>query len=370
MITDKGKSILAKYLIGQSPAYASHIAVGCGATPIDSLSGSFTNEQKLEFAAKTSLDFEMFRVPIISRGYVVEDGVSKIVFTAELPTEERYEISEIGVYSAGSNPTANTTDSKIMLKFSDTEGWMDHGDTVQALGTSALDGTTFVSKANNPILLQIDRVARYEQPRFLNSIIGIRGDYSDLSETGGVISATSTATPHIHLTGTSFDITKNSPSDQVVLAFSVADGIVGPSPGETIKKILVRVEFLSLEADSVANRNATFDVVLENDLANSFDNNRYFVVAKNISDIYQAPNFSWSDVSVVRVFATVINSNDDPSPRYYVNLDGLRLENLSSENPLYGLVGYSVVKSDYAKTVIKEPNTKNFIEFRFALDVI
>lgn len=370
MITNKGKSILAKYLIGQSPAYASHIAVGCGPTPIDSQAGAFTNEQKAEFAAKTNLDFEMFRVPIISRGYVVEDGVSKIVFTAELPTEERYEISEIGVYSAGSNPTASSTDSKIMLKFSDTEGWMDHGDVVQSLGNLALDGTTFVSKSNNPILLQTERVARYEQPRFLNSVIGIRGDYSELTETGGVIGATTTATPHIHLTGTSFDITKNSPLDKLVLAFSVADGLVGPNVGEQIDKILLRVEFLSFEADSVANRNAQFDVVLENDLANSFDSNRYFVVSKSISDIYQAPNFSWSDVSVVRIFATVINSDGDPSPRYYVNLNGLRLENVSSENPLYGLVGYSIVKSDYAKTVIKEPNTKNFIEFRFALDVI
>lgn len=370
MITDKGKSILAKYLIGQSPAYASHIAIGCGPTPIDTVSGIFTNEQKLEFAAKTSLDFEMFRVPIISRGYVVEDGVSKIVFTAELPTEERYEISEIGVYSAGSNPTAGTADSKVMLKFSDTEGWMDHGTTVQALGTAVLDGTTFVSKSNNPILLQTERVERYEQPRFLNSIIGIRGDYSELTETDGVIDSVTTATPHIHLTGTSFDITRNSPSDKMLLAFSVADGIVGPSMGEEIKKILIRVEFLSLEADSVANRNATFDIVLENDEENSFDDDRYFVVSKSISEIQQAPNFAWSDVSVVRVFATVINSDDEPSPRYYVNLDGLRLENVTSENPLYGLVGYSVVKTDYAKTIVKEPNTKNFVEFRFALDVI
>jgi hypothetical protein len=370
MITNKGKTILAKYLIGQSPAYASHIAIGCGARPIDSLDGVFTNEQKLEFAEKTSLDFEMFRVPVISRGYVVEDGVSKIVFTAELPTEERYEISEIGVFSAGSNPTANTTDSKIMIKFSESEGWMDHGSVVQALGTSVLSGPTFISKSNNPILLQTERVARYEQSRFLNSVIGISGDYSDLEETNGVISSTTTATPHLHLTGTSFDITKNSPSDKLALAFSVADGVIGPNAGEQIKKILIRVEFLSLEADSVADKNATFDIVLTNDSENSFDENRYFVASKSISEIYQAPNFSWSDVSVVRIFATVINDDDVASPRYYVNLDGLRLENVSSENPLYGMVGYSVVKSDYARAIVKEPNTKNFVEFRFAMDVV
>jgi hypothetical protein len=35
MITNTGKSIIAKYLIGDTPAYASYVAVGCGAAPID-----------------------------------------------------------------------------------------------------------------------------------------------------------------------------------------------------------------------------------------------------------------------------------------------------------------------------------------------
>jgi hypothetical protein len=39
----------------------------------------------------------MFRVPISSRGYVQENGMNKIVLTAELPTEERYEITEVGL---------------------------------------------------------------------------------------------------------------------------------------------------------------------------------------------------------------------------------------------------------------------------------
>lgn len=92
MITNTGKDILAKYLIGQAPAYASYIAVGCGATPI------VTDGPLGDYSGKKELDFEMFRVPIISRGYVNEDGISKIVFTGELPTEERYEITEVGVF--------------------------------------------------------------------------------------------------------------------------------------------------------------------------------------------------------------------------------------------------------------------------------
>ena len=36
MITEFGKGIIGKYLIGQAPAYASYIAIGCGATPVSS----------------------------------------------------------------------------------------------------------------------------------------------------------------------------------------------------------------------------------------------------------------------------------------------------------------------------------------------
>jgi len=81
MITNIGKGILAKYLIGQAPSYASYIAIGCGAKPLA------TNQSFGNYSAKESLDFEMFRVPVTSRGYVTEGGISKIVLTAELPTD-------------------------------------------------------------------------------------------------------------------------------------------------------------------------------------------------------------------------------------------------------------------------------------------
>ena len=34
MITNKGKEVISKYMVGQTPAYASYIAIGCGATPV------------------------------------------------------------------------------------------------------------------------------------------------------------------------------------------------------------------------------------------------------------------------------------------------------------------------------------------------
>ena len=55
MITNTGKSIIGKYMLGQAPAYASFIAVGCGPTPLD------TSDVAGDFSTKESLDFEMFR---------------------------------------------------------------------------------------------------------------------------------------------------------------------------------------------------------------------------------------------------------------------------------------------------------------------
>jgi hypothetical protein len=91
MITNTGKTIIGKYLLGQAPAFASYIAVGCGPQPFK------TSEELIVDSNKENLDFEMFRVPISSRGYVQENGMNKIVLTAELPTEERYEITEVGI---------------------------------------------------------------------------------------------------------------------------------------------------------------------------------------------------------------------------------------------------------------------------------
>jgi hypothetical protein len=220
-------------MLGQAPAYASYIAVGCGPTPLD------IADTAGDFSTKQSLDFEMFRVPISSRGFVNESGINKIVLTAELPTEERYEISEVGIFSAGSNPSAGAYDSKNIFAFTNTENWQYHtASSATAIPTisSPLDdpeddniiattNAVFQSNADNSIFFKTARVNRYERCRFLNNIIFIRGNDSDLtiSEDSGptqdhfVIEAGSN---HIHLTGANVDFTKNSPIDELKLAFS------------------------------------------------------------------------------------------------------------------------------------------------------
>ena len=384
MITNKGKTIIAKYLLGQAPAYASYIAVGCGPQPLDT-EDSFGN-----YSAKENLDFEMFRVPISSRGYVNDGGTDKLVLTAELPTEERYEITEVGVYSAGSNPSAGAYDSKTIFAFTSTENWQHHTSSATvaispitaALDTSnddiiATTDAVFSTNADNSIFLNsVPRKTRYERCRFLNNIILIQGDDADLtiseesdaSEDHFVIESGSN---HIHLTNPNVDFTKNSPTDELRLAFSLInkDGADVALP-ETIR---ILVDFSSTDAGSgefarfEAEINQGSSGNLENSIAD-FETNRYFVVSKQLQDLYTTANFTWNAVTVVKIYACVIDAGL-PSSDYYVSLDAIRLENIATVNPLYGLTGYSVVRTDDAESIIKSPNTNNYVEFRFSIGV-
>ena len=384
MITNTGKTIIGKYMLGQAPAYASFLAVGCGPTPLE------TGDVADNFATKENLDFEMFRVPISSRGFVNEGGINKIVLTAELPTEERYEISEVGLYSAGSNPSAGAYDSKTVFAFTSGENWQHHTasaataiDTVTAPlddpeddNVIAVEDPVFQTNADNSIFYKSSRANRYERSRFLNNVILIQGDDSDLtvSEDSGptldhfVIEEGSN---HIHLTGASIDFTRNSPIDELRLAFSLVskNGNSSAIP-ETIR---ILVDFAS--TDTTTGEFARFEAEinhgssgnLENSIAD-FETNRYFVISKQLQELYTSANFTWDAVTVVKIYACVIDSGV-PSENYYIALDAMRLENVATVNPLYGLTGYSIIKNDNAETIIKSPNTSNYVEFRFSIGV-
>ena len=60
---------------------------------------------------------------------------------------------------------------------------------------------------------------------------------------------------------------------------------------------------------------------------------------------------------------------ETPRDQYFVALDAIRLDNVGTVSPLYGMTGYSVVQNATAETIIKDANTNNYIEFRVILDV-
>jgi len=377
MITNRGQEILAKYLVGQAPAYASYISIGCGAKPVSS-DHIFSNTETDSIKSKESLDFEMFRVPITSRGYVYEDDQSKIVFTAELPTSERYEITEVGLWSAGSNPSAGSSDSRTIFSFSNNENWQYHsGNQVSSIPSyeGALDSgnniinkteTAFQTNADNPLFTTQKREARGERCRFLNNVMVVRGDMSRINVlASGKLQIVSGN--HIHLTGASLDFDKASPKDDLRLALSVINknGESDVQPDE----IRIMLEFGEGDVHNIGQYARFETVIKESDLNVDFATGRYFVSTKKFEELTKSIGFTWNLVDVVKFYVSVIK-NGNISSDYYVCLDALRLENTTSSNPVYGLTGYSIIKNINSKPIIKAANTTNHIEFRFGLDVL
>lgn len=351
MITNTGEKIIAKYLIGQAPAYASYIAVGSGRKPLAASSNLD------DYSAVKNLTFETYRMQIISRGYVVEDGVSKVVLTAELPSEERYEITEIGIYPAVSNNIAANTDSRTLLKFSSSEAWTKNGISAIPLmsdkiattisSTTGIAADMFRANADNAGLDTVYRISNYQRPRFLNEKIFIRGNTEDM----------------ISLSGTNLDLSQSSPDDEIRLAFSVLNN----NETSTARPDSISIE-LKLKDASSKYATVTYSAT-HADGGVDFSSNRYIVASKKISDFVPDSGFDFKTISQIELSTTVNVTAPAEKQDFYVALDGLRLENTTSYNPLYGLVAYSpIVNADSggnALPIIKQSSTSNLIEFRF-----
>jgi hypothetical protein len=450
MITNTGKQIIGKYLVGQTDSYASYLAIGSGEKPLGP-SDSLGN-----YSTKTSLTFETLRVPIISKSLVTESGLTKVVLTAELPTEERYEITEVGVYPSENNPIPTGLDSQALILFDGAELWEAHTATIDPvpleLGTIAdeqnditISDKIFYTNSNNSLFEKTnypDRVERYERPRFLDRTIFVRGDSSELAVDGSDLSVTSG--DHIHLATGPIDLTRNSTEDELRLAFSVINKN-GTEIGQTAdvpSNVKILIQFASTDGASpeyasfvvnldkapiintqtptgttnitittAANHNisvgdevtisgivplayngkwtaqtgttgstlvvnigsnpgAITDAgVVANKNQYDFVTNRYVVVSKSIKDLYTTASFSWDTVTTVKVYACV-NDNSTGAGNFYVALDAIKLENVSSFNNVYGLTAYTIIKTSDSLPIIKSDNTSNFIEFSYLVDVL
>lgn len=448
LITNTGKELIAKFLLGQAPAYATHISLGCGTRPgldlprtvtareltdgratltslrhgyrindviIVSISASTyngtykiievtentftynldrpnssnvatTGTVRLSLAAKSSMDFEMIRVPISSRGYVNEDGSTQIAFAAEMPTSSRFLVTEAALWSAGSNANAVNVDSRMLSTFGLIEGWKyHHGQSIEEvpyrayLATTPPDidaslvGKVFMAPSDTPVMTNANRANRYEPGRYLSSTIMMRGDSSkvvssDQASRNGFLSIDGAyANEHIHLDTSSMDLSQNNPNDELRLAFSVVSRVAANPV--TPQKTRVYVEFLHSESDSSSGFARMYGEVWDEDI----QYNRYFVLSKKLSDLTVSNDFSWSKVRVVRVFVSCYDALGELDGQHYVSLDALRFENLNTLNPVYGMTGYAVFNdgnSTAPKPIYKSENTSNYIEFRARMGVV
>jgi hypothetical protein len=407
---------------------------------------------------KEVLDFEMFRLPISSRGYVNDDGVNKIVLTAQLPTEERYEITEVGVYSAGSNAIAGRYDSKTITAFSGDELWqlsvenslfapsipsaqfpefqLKATDTFNNITTTA---SAFKTSTTNGLFTNSIRSERYERPRFLSNVFLLKSNSSEIFTTlldeNSPLEIIQESKKYLQLNGATVDLSKNSISDIMKIAFSIVSITGGSSSVPDFARVVV--EFANADNSQVAQ----MQINASNDRLN-FAENRYILGEKRLDELSYSSGgqFSWRNVSVIRVYASatdrllvtnkvaaageatittasshnlvagdyvsmfgvdadlngrwevsevvdstsfkfetteiVSNSIVEPngtldvaSKEYFIALDALRVDNVSTANPLYGLTGYSVIQNIDELAIVKSSNTNNYIEYRFILDV-
>lgn len=484
MITNDGKEVISKYILGQVPAFATHLSIGCGATPLGT-----TDPYPTTVHAKKRMDFEMTRVPISSKGFVdnsstflvnnkilasnvatlqttsthdiivgesiivdigdpVFDGQydvvsttantvsynrtwtgnvsgivpapygslivsrTKISLTAELPTANRYEITEVGIWSAGSNTLAGAYDSRMIFNFSqnwyrhDSSGTISTPSTV-TLGTALSSDnintteTIFYSLSNDILFQNKTRKLRREGPRHLNTTLLMKGNQSTITPktngpswtTANIIGDWVGTGTHIHINDINFDISGNSASDLLKLAFSVVDRTVTEIPLTDVK---ILMEFFKNEATTTANY-ATMQIYVPGAAYNNvqyLNNNKYFVASAEVGQSIDysnytatpspvigtfskpyirfstSPNFSPAEIRMCRIYAMAnVGTSTTPvaSTDHYFCFDGFRVDS-TVDNPIYKMSGYSVVKAD-GTPITKLANSNNYIDFRFSLGV-
>jgi hypothetical protein len=171
---------------------------------------------------------------------------------------------------------------------------------------------------------------------------------------------------------TAIDLSKNSPLDELRLALSVVDtdGTNGVAP----YSVRVVVEFTTIDDGG------SFRMDFETEPGDLTDS-RYIVITRQLGQGEAIGDFVWSAVNNVNVYASAVDSDGDPItetvggevlPLYYVVPDAIRLENTSSQNPLYGLTGYTIIENtenSVARPIVKLPNTSSMIEFRLGVGV-
>lgn len=383
MITNTGRNILAKYLLGQTTSYASHIAIGIGPEAL-AVGSAFPDS-----STKTNLDFEVLRMPITSRGFVYDDsGVPNIVFTAEIPSDQRYEITEVGVYPGRVNPTVGTRRSRILFTFGENENWEYHlensTENIETIvsplnldqpgGSIAVTNTVFRTNSNNTLFNGPIRVNRNERPRFLDRSLLVKSNTSWIETdftTGNLVVRDDPNVyygSHIHYNGISVDLDAHSADDELRLAFSVLDQ--NETANVLLNEVRILIEFADADVATPTNY-ARLEIILnEADPGIDFANNRYIVTKTKLGDLVKSSGFTWSAVNSMKVYVTAFEQGlAIPSDSFFVSLDALRIENTTAVSPVYGLVGYSVVKTQDGNPLVKESNTSNTIEFRFGMDV-
>ena len=350
MITNQGRELISKYLLGQAPSYASYISFGCG-------NGTGAT------ADANCMDFEMLRVPISSRSNLESSGSSIISFAGDLPLEEQYVITEVAVWSDARNVAAQS-DSRVLFAFTTDENWqIKDGTAVSTIPfiETPLDGGNnsgdilvsekiFAADADNLALVS-NRPG--QGTRFLNRTILMRGDSFPVDPTDP-----NTPRTRIFLDGRNVNLSANSGDDLVKFAFAMYPETAAWTAPPSVSFTMRFMRDPSLGIDDDDNPPAG-TAVWKGTLASP---DKFNVATTKLQDItVSSKGFSWRDTIYVEVEFDYFGSE------WYAGVDAVRFDNITTPNPLYVMSGYTATGA--GEELTKAANTNAYAEFRFGLNV-
>lgn len=303
----------------------------------------------------------------------------RMIFKAQLPVDQYYKMTEIALYPSAVNSLAQQYDSKVISGFLPNENWTLYENNVgieipsitRTISDTAGDisqltfaaniqpyGARYIN-ADNETFTFYNRKTRYEGPRLYNTSLIIAGNTSVFNNSNLDVSA---STNYVQTDNISVDMKKNSKNDYIRLAVCVVSN--SENPGSNPYNTRIRMEML----DDVSGSSAVMkETLTSSDLSSS----RYQVISKKLSDFEIGANFSWGRVSGIRIYAQTVTSLG-ASTSDYVILDGIRLDNENTLNPLYGMVAYSRLKNgyDYGQPIEKIENSQGYIEYRMGVNIV
>ena len=314
--------------------------------------------------------------------------VKQISLTAELPYSGRYEITELGLYSSAENPYVSGVASQTLSNFLSGEAWklftysttsFTPLETFTTIGTSdsiTVSAKAFRTNSDNTFfdtLYPLDasgknRVTRQERPRFLQDTIILSGDLSDFT----AINAPATTANYIQLDNFLVNLGKNNPDGEIRIAYSLINSVSVPT--QTPRSLNIMVQFLTNSGEFAEYHFRDTDATSLITGSGPYASNRYKIKSLPISsatiaDGSLSSGFSWSNVTSLRIFAGVESATTYGGTLltdYDICLDGIRIENKSNTNPLYGLVGYTVINTDTVP-LIKNDSMSHQVEFRYVI---
>ena len=404
MITERGKTILGKYMAGQNESTFSYLAIGIGAIPafdaqISTADTGFgpgwwkpegdgwkywyyrtdesypdpplmplvdegfvpeynkvdaTGTGDIRYSNMKELDYEVLRIPITESGIefvkqatssLVDAALTDMILTGTIPSLGEYRFTEIGIYSAQSNAIASSKPSEVLFSFASvTESWVDNTSTAIPLIPSAATTPTTLGfcKSDHGYFTADDSLASHRRPR--------AGQYCLHLPNGEEV---------VH-NASNFNFTNVRPDDQFRLAFFVDSKPTGDQP------LVVDVTFEDTNSKKVTatlKTNGKYFVDTNGYIPTTYKGNLYGVAFAKVSDFVGDSEFSWSNVSSVSI-----------KSKRKVFLDSLGYVSTNYNNPNYGLVSYSVVQNrsggdgSYPEPLYKAENLETLLQYRVRIN--